>query len=1025
LARPLADGLYEHVVTNALAADLEGLDPGRKHDTRPLDAADGHLALARHVAAEVARILAEVPEAERVGLVNQVLATLADNGPQAERGDRDEAVAPPGTQLRSISRGKPPKRPATPLASSTLLTRNQAEPSLGHEIASEIASAERVDALVAFVTVAGVRALRSELEAFANRGGKLRLLTTVFTRTTEVEALASLARLPGAEVKVSFDVMNTRLHAKAWLFHRASGLHTAYIGSANLTAPALGSGHEWMVKVCAADLPHVIEKFEGTFESLWKDREFVPFDPASEEDNARLRAALDPERARSGVTVLFDLVPKPFQEEILDRLEAERFVHGRHRNLVVAATGTGKTVIAAFDYRRQAGKAGAPPRLLFLAHRRELLDQARTTFRHVLHEGSFGEMLTDGDEPERWDHVFATVQSAVRRDLIDRFGVEHFRYVVVDECHHAPADSYQKLVPLLRPEILLGLTATPDRMDGKSLLPDFDHHVAAELPLRRALSEEILVPFEYYGVADGTDLTRLKWGRSGYDEAELADLYTGNEARVDLIVGQLAKRVANLRAVHALAFCVSVDHAEFMARALARRGVPALAVHGKSEDEDRADASRRLQAREVNVLCTCDLYNEGVDLPFADTLLLLRPTASAMLFMQQLGRGLRRHQGKASCLVLDFIGRHRTEFRLDTVLSALSGVSKARLKRAVEEGFPFLPSGCVLQLDAVARDEVLRSFEVFSAQARRLVSEVRELAAEHGGRLTLGQFLGATGRDLDEVYTDDGGWTTLRRRAGLSSETDEETEDLSRRLGWLTHVDEPTRLRGWRRLVEPASPKPETQLEVQRLAMLDFQLNHRGILNVAEETARYLTERPEIRSELLELADALEDKVALAKDVYPVADWPLALHRHYKQREILAAVGAVRPGQRGKNLMSGILKLEDQKRELLLVTLDKSGKSFSPTTRYRDYAVSRDEFHWETQSVASVSRPSGRRYIESPANLWSFYLFVRTDPDAAFAFVGPVHHVSHTGDRPIAITWRLAHPLPAALYQPFASLTPG
>ncbi len=1028
MARALAEGLYEHVITQALDAALRADDA--THDIGPIDPADGPATFARHVAREVERVLASVGGDDRVGaqatLANELLARLLELAPK--HAAAEAALAPPPRRLDAIHRTAPLVRPATPLASSTLLTRNRTEPALGHELAREIASADRIDIIIAFVSVGGVRAIRDALESFCQRGTgeRLRLLTTTFGGITEVAALDALARLPGVSVKVSYDVRRTRLHAKAWLFRRLTGLDTAYVGSANLTNTALGSGHEWMVKICGADLPHVIEKFQGTFDSLWFDPEFEPYDPTSNECRERLRAALAAERSTSDATttILFTLRPFPFQEEILDRLEAERTVHARTRNLVVAATGTGKTVIAAFDYKRQRDRAGLAPKLLFLAHRRELLEQARMTFRHVLGEGAFGELLAQGEEPTQWNHVFATIQSAVARDILKRFGAEHFRYVVLDECHHAPADSYQELVPKLRPEIMLGLTATPERMDGKSLLPDFDGHLAAELRLWHALERQLLVPFEYYGVSDNTDLSRVRWSRTGYDAAELSQLYTGNDARVDLVIEQLRKRVSDVRSVRALAFCVSIEHAEFMARALTKRGIPALAVHGDTRVDVRAAAPRQLRERAVNVLVTCDLYNEGVDLPFVDVLLFLRPTASATLFVQQLGRGLRQDDGKTSCLVLDFIGTHRKEFRFDATFSAFTGIARAKLAKAAHEGFPFLPSGCVLQLDSVARETVLASLRDTLASARKLIAEVKELAQTEP-TLTLGRYLDETGREPSDVYKA-GGWTVLCEGAGLIGALDDETRDWSRRLGWLLHVDEPTRLRTWASaVVEPESPPAErTDLYRRRVAMLDFQLEHRGVLPLAEDTVRAYGARVAIREELKQLVDVLGDRTPLANDVFPVAEWPLALHRHYERREIMAAVGYVTPGEKKTIPQGGIVKLESD-RELLLVTLDKSARSFSPTTRYRDYAISRSLFHWETQSAASVSRDSGKRYIESPSNGWSFYLFARSDQDGAYSFLGRARYVRHEGDRPIAITWALDAEIPAILFQEYATLTQG
>lgn len=1034
----LAVGVYEHLVTEELDRQLTALD-SLDAAFEALDDAEAHLALARHVSREIERLLDALPSRQRAEQARALACKLLDHLAELAREGigavdlapvlQDQRLVAPARRLTALYRGAVPERPKTPLSTSTLLTRSRGEPPLGHELAREIATADQVDAIIAFVTVSGVNALRDALHAFSHRPhARFRLLTTTFRGVTEIAALDELARLPNAEVKVSFDTRRTRLHAKAWLFHRASGLTTAYVGSANLTSTALGAGHEWMVKVCA-DLPHVLQQFQGTFDTLWSDAEFEPYHPDDELLRARLARALSAEQAPAATSpFLVALRPLPFQQEILDKLAAERVLHGRTRNLVVAATGTGKTVIAALDYARRAAETGVPPRLLFLAHRYELLEQARATFRHALQDASFGELLVGSYEPSEWNHVFASIQSAASRGLVDRFGAEHFRHVVVDECHHVPAKSYQEVIPRLRPDVLVGLTATPERTDGKSLLPDFDHHVAAELRLWHALDDQLLVPFEYYGISDGTDLRQVRWTRTGYDAAELADIYTGNTARADLVRRHLQQRVADVHQIRALGFCASVEHARFMASRFTAAGIPALAVFGDSERRDEAPAL--LRDRKVNVLFTCDLYNEGVDLPFVDTLLLLRPTQSATLFLQQLGRGLRHHPGKELCLVLDFIGQHRSEFRFDGVLSALTGIPRARIRKAVEDGFPYLPSGCTLQLDRVAREVILQSLRASLGGAKQLVKEIEELTAG-GQRLTFAQYLDQTGRELDDVY-DAGGWTTLQHDAGRLTlaphEDPDDVTELSRRLGRLRHVDEPERLRTYKELLAAAleaPPRSLSDLERARVMMLEAQLQHRGVLRAAEQTLEYLAARPTIVRELGELSEVLEDQVGIAEQIRPVPEWTLTLHRHYTRREIVAAVGYVKAGDKSLNLQSGILRLTDEKRELLFVTLDKSGKGFSPTTRYRDYAIDAQHFHWETQSAASVTRPSGKRYIESRESGWSFYLFVRTEPGAAFAFLGPVEYESHRGDRPIAITWRLTYPMPAALYDRYATLRAG
>ena len=273
-----------------------------------------------------------------------------------------------------------------------------------------------------------------------------------------------------------------------------------------------------------------------------------------------------------------------------------------------------------------------------------------------------------------------------------------------------------------------------------------------------------------------------------------------------------------------------------------------MAVHGGTDAATRNDARRRLREREVNVLCTCDLYNEGVDLPFVDTLLFLRPTSSATVFLQQLGRGLRLADRKTSCLVLDFIGLHRADFRFDEVLAALTNVPRTKLADAVEQGFPYLPSGCVLDLDAVARQRVLASIKSALPNVERLAREVRE-AADGNPEITLRDFLRASGRELGDVYRGDNGWTTLLARAGLRDPVDEETADMSRRLGMLVHVDERARLRAWQAAARGDETQLGSEMYRRRMTMLKYQTHHRGVLREPVDTIRYIAGNAAIRSE--------------------------------------------------------------------------------------------------------------------------------------------------------------------------------
>lgn len=390
------------------------------------------------------------------------------------------------------------------------------------------------------------------------------------------------------------------------------------------------------------------QKFEVTFDSYWEQRAFQSYD--TERDAEQLDAAL----ARNGgkLTAAPDsetgLEVQPFlhQIEMLEDLEAERD-KGHHRNLLVAATGTGKTVIAALDYKRLCDAAGRDLTLLFVAHRQEILKQSLRMYRNVMQKGSFGELFVGDHKPSDWKHVFARVQSLAALG-VDKVQPDHFDVVVIDEFHHAHAPTYRKLIESLNPLELLGLTATPERGDGVDVAKQFfEGRSASELRLWDALDADLLVPFHYFGISDDVDLSRLEWKRGSYDVAQLDELYTGNEARAGKVIRELRDKLTSTEYMGAIGFCVSVQHAGYMAEVFNRAGIASVAVSGQTDDRERADALQQLRERRINCIFAVDLFNEGLDLPEVDTILLLRPTQSATIFLQQLGRGLRRADDKA------------------------------------------------------------------------------------------------------------------------------------------------------------------------------------------------------------------------------------------------------------------------------------------------------------------------------------------------------------------------------------------
>ncbi len=1026
---PAAPGAYESLMTRHLEQRLAESSLVQELATVP-DAVSPDV-LARHVATAVQRVLAGMKADRRRDYVNDLLTSAgADTDDEVLGVEQLVALRRPGVDL-----AWPRHRPVTPLSDVALLTNSRGEPNLGSELRAEMASADEVDLLCAFVRWHGIRVLEEPLAELAERGVHLRVLTTTYRGATERRALDELVRRFGAHVKIRYDAQTTRLHAKAWLFRRGSGFDTGYVGSSNLSKSALVDGLEWNVRIASVATPTLVRKFQATFDTYWNDPGFLDYDPDRDADLLDRALAAEGGAGSSGAVVTvsgLDVQARPHQLEILEALDVERTVHDRHRNLVVAATGTGKTVVAALDFARLRGEwlesRGREPRLLFVAHRREILEQSLRTYREVLKDGSFGELLAGGLRPSAWRHVFASVQSLTPATLAE-IEPDRFDVVVVDEFHHAEAATYRRLLDHVRPVELLGLTATPERGDGVDVRGFFDGRTAFELRLWTALEADLLCPFHYFGVADGTDLTAVAFTRGAYDVDGLSGLYTGNDARTRIVLAALRDRVADVGRMRALGFCVSRAHAAFMARVFTAAGIPSLAVDGSTPDHERDRALSALKAGDVRCLFAVDLFNEGLDVPDVDTLLLLRPTQSATVFLQQLGRGLRRAPGKAVLTVLDFIGAHRGEYRFDVRYRALTGSTRQQLISDVEHGFPYLPPGSQLVLDRVSQAIVLDNVKAaLRVTKKELLADVRSYAGLAGQpALTLGEYLAASGRSVADVYRGSGSyrsWTGLLRAAGLPTLTAGPGEDaLLRRMSALVHVDDAERADVYAAVAAADGPRYGALGErEQRLArMLFFTLwPDRGGFSSYDAGFDHLRSHPAVVAEVAQLmAGASERARHVARPLgLALAHLPVLAHATYRREELLAGFGYAHLGRGASGHVGGVQWCADEKVDALLVNLRKDPKNFSPTTMYRDYALSADLFHWESQNATSWRSATGQRYVHHREQGSHVVLFARPSPTdeigaAPFLCLGAADHVSHRGERPMAITWRMHRSLPA------------
>lgn len=1036
----LQPGLYEQVVNEKLGSELDSL-PTQRRATAAIDKAEASQVLAQYLAEVAQKGLDDLADkggdvAAQIELVNQLIRTIEHTTQEADFAPL--RVDSRAEQLLALLRENDPllvvgktagdlPRPETPLARSSLFTGALNEPQMFSELKKEIACADRIDMLVSFIKWSGLRLIMEELRTFTQNGGQLRVISTSYMGATDPKAIEELNKLPNTQIKISYDTDRTRLHAKTYVFYRDTGFTTAYVGSSNLSKAAMSSGLEWNVKVTAKDLPTTLEKITATFDSYWNAPEFEAY---QEGEHERLLRALRAERNRGEDhprDMLFNIRPYSYQQEILDKLDAERKVRGLNRNLVVAATGTGKTVISAFDYRRFCKEhPGGTNRMLFVAHREEILRQSRYTFQNILRDPNFGELFVGSSRPANLDHLFVSIQTVNSQALCERLPVDYYDYIVVDEFHHAAAPTYQRLLGHFQPQLLLGLTATPERMDGKSVLDYFGGRIAAEIRLPEAIDRKLLCPFQYFGVADTVDLDELRWVRGGYDKNELTNLYSLNRAvaqrRAAHILQSLDRYVTDMDAVKGLGFCVSIEHARFMADYFNEHGVPSLCLVGQSSDEERYTAKKRLVSGELRFLFVVDIYNEGVDIPEVNTVLFLRPTESLTVFLQQLGRGLRLAEDKECLTVLDFIGQANRKYNFEEKFAALLSNTNHSVQYELKHGFISAPKGCYIQLEKKPMQVVLDSIRTSFGVRAGLVSRIRTFEEDTGRSLTLANFTSYYHLDARTLYAK-ASFSRLCVAAGVRPDFDEPVETaLTRAFGRLVALDS-RRWIGFLLDILPQLPGMDVSLlspmEQRMLQMFYVTVWGKAAEDWQEEEVlrnlRDLSNSPVLLAELLELLQLRFDAIDFIDQPVDLGfDCPLDVHCTYTRDQLLVALDFNKPA----TVREGVKWLPDKQLDVFFVTLNKADKDYSPTTMYQDYSINETLFHWQSQSTTSANSPTGRRYIHHRELGTKILLFVRefkTDLAGAapYTFLGTANYVKHEGSRPMSITWKLDVPIPA------------
>ena len=1043
-------GLYEELVTKLVSVKLNELDQNTfQVKTVSIDKAEAAQLLSNHIAKTIRHAFTLIKSdnilEDQIEIANKIILFLKE---ELNKEDfKDDLIETEGKILKAVFTKIDAHftdldlhlneiTPYTRLIHSELFTGGNCGTTLESELRKEILSSDKIDLLVSFIKWKGIRILEKELRDFTNRGGKLRVITTTYVGATDAKAVELLASLENTEVKISYNTGNERLHAKAYLFERKTGFHTGYIGSSNFSRSALTDGLEWNLKITTKEVSHIIDKFRKTFEAYWQNSEFELFDKNNDSEKL-VKALKEGKFSKDFVTNInfFDIKPFQYQQEILEKIEVERTIHNRFKNLLVAATGTGKTVISAFDYKnfKTYNKSS---KLLFVAHRKEILQQAQATFQGVLKDNNFGDLWVDGLEPTNNEYVFASVQTLNNRLKEVQLSPEYYDFIIIDEVHHISAATYRPILNYFKPKVLLGLTATPERMDGENILDDFCGKIAAEIRLPEALNKKILSPFQYFGITDSIDLTNVKWEKGKYVASELTGLYTKNNIRLGEIIKTLQKYLNDINDVRAIGFCVTVEHAIFMAEKFTLAGLRASYLTSKNSS-DREKIRNQFKKKEFNYLFVVDIFNEGVDIPEIDTVLFLRPTESLTIFLQQLGRGLRLAEGKDCLTVLDFIGNSRPEYDFENKFRALIGKTTTSILKEIEHDFPHLPLGCSIVLEKKAKATILENIKrATTLNVNQLIIKIQNFQYQTTLPLTLQNFITLNNIQLDSIYKK-GSWSRLCQRAGVIDDFEDVNEKqiysaISKKWFATNSTSYFSFILKLAKINFQISTNDFPEDEQTMLVMLHYDVwqNAAGFESL-EESIKQIGKNKVFVNEIVEVLTILIDRIDFKElPIQLPYNQPLKVHARYTRDQILAAF-KMSTFDRKSPSREGIAENIDLNTELLFINLIKSEENFSPTTMYDDYAISETLFHWQSQNSSRPDSGKGLTYINQKTNSKKILLFVRekaSDENGnrmGYVFIGEGNFKESEGAKPMNIKWQLNEPMPHYLWKVSAKMSVG
>lgn len=903
---------------------------------------------------------------------------------------------------------------------------------------------------IAFINFSGLQLILEELKNAQDRGIKGSVLTSTYLNFTQVSALKKLKSFENIDLKIFItDKMMRGFHTKVYIFEYEE-TYKIYIGSSNLTQSALKSNEEWNVRIIAKKDAAFAVDVMNAYNKLF-DESCNVNDQFMDDYEAVLKTlkGLDNNKINEKVLLKHKKIKaNSMQLKALENLHRLR-EHGGNRSLVIAATGTGKTYMSAFDV-----KAFKPKKMLFVVHREDILRKAMSDYQKVMPDKKFG-LFTGTTKDTTKDYIFATIQSMSAH--YNQFNEDEFDYIIIDEAHHSASQTYKKLINYFKPKFLLGMTATPERTEGIDIFETFDNNIALEVRLNEALEKDLVVPFHYFGITDIDliDYTKIDMN----DIGKIAKILEINE-RVDFIIEKMNFYGFDGEKRRCVGFCANVEHAKYMAREFNNKGIKSIALTSNDSVDKRQEETAKLESEEygLEVIFTVDLFNEGVDIPSINLVLMLRPTQSSIIFIQQLGRGLRKYDGKEFLTVLDFIGNYNRSFQIAIALNGDTYYDKQSLKLSLKTDFSSIPGCTNIQMDQIAKERILEQIDKENFNAMKyLKEEYTEFKKINNGK---------TVNFLTDYLRYEGAINPIKFIKSVSSKT---------YLGFLDRVEkgfEDSKLlkdEKFKFVLKDITAKLPLKRPFEFIILRYLIANGRAtkqefkndiekyIEFIDKETLLYTLEclKGDYYSKKesnFNFIKEVGDKYILADEVKEVIQnksFKLYIDDciNYGLLKYEREFGKENYGMPFLKLYSqytrdDVVRMSNAKMKFggygmgglktngndwyMFVGLEKEGNSQESINHENEF-IGRDKFVWQSRNTTSIESEAGQKLINNVKENINMHLFIRKyrEIDGAiepYIYVGMSDTIYYEGEKPITVHLKLRNELPIKIYNEFTKI---